>query len=230
MLNLTPTPVTALAVLTAWALNAGVCLADFTTKSETIAPPEQVSPAVKAVLGESCHQVLKDGKPLFEFWLSREIPLKEAPATVEAGLDTMATAALIGVVRIHKELRDYRDDELYKGVFTMRFGKIPADGNHLGATEYPYFAVLIPAKEDTELDGIKTYKKMTRASSKDTASEHPIIMSLRPIKKRPITIPTLTTPVDEHHCLVVSAKGRPLGADKDAELVFEVVVEGFGEI
>ena len=202
--------------------------ADLTTKAEKKAPPAAVSKAVQATLGETCYQVVEKGKPLFEFWLSQKIPLKEAPASVEAGLDALATASLIGVVRIHRELRDYRDDELSQGIFTMRFGKIPADGNHLGASEYPYFAVLISVAKDREIDGIKTYKKLTRSSAKETASEHPMIVSLRPIEKKPPKIPTLTQPIDEHKCIVVPAKGKT--GDEEAELIFEIVVEGLGEI
>ena len=206
------------------------CHAELTAKAEKKEPPIEVSEAVKATLGEPCYQIIDEGQPLFEFWLSKSLPLKENPSSIENGLDAPAMASLIGVVHIHKKLRDYRDDELQQGIFTMRFGKIPADGNHLGASEYPYFAVLIPAEKDQAIDAINSYKKMTRASSKETASEHPMIMSLRPIKKKPSQIPALTEPVEEHKCLVVSAKGKVDGSDKETELIFEIVVEGFGEI
>ena len=141
------------------------CHAELTAKAEKKEPPIEVSEAVKATLGEPCYQIIDEGQPLFEFWLSKSLPLKENPSSIENGLDAPAMASLIGVVHIHKKLRDYRDDELQQGIFTMRFGKIPADGNHLGASEYPYFAVLIPAEKDQAIDAINSYKKMTRASS-----------------------------------------------------------------
>lgn len=206
------------------------CQAAFTAKSEKKSPPDEVSEAIAATLGETCYQVLEDGEPLFDFWLNKTIALKDAPASIEAGLDAPKVASLIGVVRVHDQRRDYRDDELLKGVFTMRFSKIPADGNHLGASAYPYFAVLIPVAKDQEIDGIDTYKAMTRASSRDTASQHPMIMSLRPVKEKPAEIPAITEPVPEHHCIVVSTEGKTADADEASEIIFEIVVEGVGEI
>ena len=203
--------------------------AEIAAKTEKKAPPSEASEAIRKLLGDTCYQVMDGDKALFEFWFAASLPLKEKPASPDKDLDSLNTASLLGVVRISKELRDYRDDDLSKGVHTMRFGKIPADGNHLGATEYPYFAVLIPAAEDKEPATIKTFKQLTRASAKKTASEHPMIMSLRPVKEKPAAIPALTKPASEHQAIVVSAPAKTEAGD-EAELIFEVVIEGHGKL
>jgi hypothetical protein len=203
--------------------------AEVVAKTEKKAPPEVVSDAIKKVLGDTCHQLVEGDKPLIEFWFCAPVPLKEKPESIEKGLDSLNMASLLGVVRIHKDLRDYRDDDLSKGVHTIRYGKIPSDGNHLGTSEYPYFAVLIPAADDTEIDGIKSFKSLTKASAKNTASEHPVIMSLRPVKKKPSEVPSLAESAAEHKGIVVSISGKPAGRE-EVELVFEVVFEGVGEL
>ena len=70
---------------------------------------------------------------------------------------------MLGAVSVGNGLRDYKDNEIAAGVYTMRFGLQPQDGDHLGSAEYPYFVVLIPAKNDTQLDGLTTFKAMAKA-------------------------------------------------------------------
>jgi hypothetical protein len=206
------------------------CQAEVAARSETKPPPEEVSDAVKSTLGKQCHQVVKDGELVLEFWPRENLPVTGKPASIDKALDTLATASLFGVVRLHRELRDYRDDKLAKGVYTMRFGKILADGNHLGASEFPYFAVLIPAAKDKAVDGINTFKSMTQASAKETSSEHPMVISLRPVKEKPPNIPAVTEPAPDHKSLVVVMTGKPEGADQPSELLLAIVFEGTGKI
>ena len=150
------------------------------------------------------------------------------PTKPEKALDALATATLLGVVRVHKSGRDYRDDDLCRGVFTMRYGKIPGDGNHLGATDYPYFAVLIPAAKDLRLDTYKTFKSMTKASLKETAAEHPMILSLRPAKKAGGK-PTIIEPAPEHKSILLAASGKLKDAKAPVAIPLQIVFAGFGE-
>ena len=111
--------------------------ADFTVKVTTTPVPKDVSADVKKTLGKNCIQLSTGGKPWLEFWMRAPLPLKAKPANPEKALDALATSTLIGVVRVHKSGRDYRDDDLYMGVFTNRYVKNPVDGNQLGATDNP---------------------------------------------------------------------------------------------
>jgi hypothetical protein len=215
---------TTLATLFVLQLNA----AEFSIKVTPTPVPKDVSATVKKTLGKDCIQLSMGGKPWLEFWLRAPLPLKAKPAKPEKALDALATATLMGVVRVHKSGRDYRDDDLYQGVFTMRYGKIPGDGNHLGATDFPYFAVLIPAKKDPKLDTYKTFKTMTKASLKDTASEHPMIFSLRPAKKAAAK-PTIIEPAPEHKSILLAAVGALKDAKAPITIPLQIVFEGFGE-
>ena len=127
---------------------------------------------------------------------------------------------------IPKALRDYRDDELAAGVYTMRLVVQPQDGNHLGSAEFLWFAALVPAKLDTKPDGIADYKTLVKASSKETATDHPVILSLRPPSSTDGDAPKLCEPAAEHKSVRVKVPAR-LGDEKTA-LVFEVVYEGKG--
>ncbi|MDP6084395.1 MAG: hypothetical protein QF749_01875 [Verrucomicrobiota bacterium] len=214
------------------ALAIGVCplrAGELALKVGQKAPPEEISQEVAKALGKRCIQLLDRDQPVFEFWFRAPVPLKKKPATAGKGLEAVAMATLIGVVRIHKLLTDYRDDELYEGVFTMRYGSIPSDGDHLDASEYPYFAVLIPAKKDRTLAGIKTYKAMTKASLKETDSEHPMILSLRPVRKPAVKIPAFLVPAPNHKSVLLKTTGQVAGTKQTTDILLQVVYEGEGE-
>jgi len=215
-----------IALLTLFVLQLNA--AEFSVKVTATPAPNDVSADVKKTLSKNCITLSIGEKPWLEFWLRKPLPLKAKPAKPEKALDALATATLMGVVRVHKSGRDYRDDDLYKGVFTMRYGKIPGDGNHLGATDFPYFAVLIPATKDPKLDTYKSFKTMTKASLKDTAAEHPMILSLRPARKAGGK-PTIIEPAPEHKSILLTAIGAMKGSKTAIPFPLQVVFEGFGE-
>jgi hypothetical protein len=190
------------------------------------APPAQLDPAIRANLQSKAVQLLNGDKPVYEFWWCSEVPLQAKPASLLKALDSLGQAELIGAVQVHGDQRDYRDDELRAGVYTMRFAFQPQDGNHLGTSEFSYFAVLTPAKLDTKPDGIANYKALVKASSKETATEHPLILSLRPASSDVGELPKLNEPAPEHKSVRVKV-GAKVGGEK-TNLVFEVVYEGKG--
>lgn len=190
------------------------------------APPAQLDAAIRANLQNKALQLLNGDKPVYEFWWCSEVPLQAKPASLPKALDSLKQAELIGAVQVHAAQRDYRDDELRAGVYTMRFALQPQDGNHLGTSEFSWFAVLTPAKLDTKPDGIATYKALVKASSKETATEHPLILSLRPASSDASELPRLNEPAPEHKSVRVKVPART--ADEKTSLVFEIVYEGKG--
>jgi hypothetical protein len=197
-----------------------------TLKVADKAPPAQLDAAIRANLQNKAVQLLNGDKPVYEFWFGSELPLQSKPAPLAKALDALKQAELIGAVQVHADQRDYRDDELRAGVYTMRFALQPQDGNHLGTAEYSYFAVLTPAKLDTKPDGITTYKALVKASSKETATEHPLILSLRPASSDAGELPKLNEPAPEHKSVRVKVPAK--AGEEKMGLAFEIVYEGKG--
>ena len=189
-------------------------------------PPKELDPSITAKLQKSAVQLLDGDKPAYEFWFAAELPLTAKPASSAKALDAVKQATLLGAVSIPKALRDYRDDELAAGVYTMRLALQPQDGNHLGTSEFAWFAVLVPAKIDTKPDGITDYKPLVKASSRETATDHPVILSLRPPSSPDGDTPKLCEPAAEHKSVRVKVPAK-FGAEKTT-LIFEVVYEGKG--
>lgn len=200
--------------------------ADMTLKVVDKNPPVQLDASIRAVVQNKAIPIGIGDKPAYEFWLCSEIPLASKPASTAKGLDALKQATLLGVVQIPSSMRDYRDDELPAGVYTMRFTLQPQDGNHLGTSEFAYFAALTPAKLDTKPDGIADYKALVKVSSKETSTDHPLILSLRPVSSDAGELPLLNVPAAEHKSVRVKIPAK-FGEEKTS-LVFEIVYEGKG--
>jgi hypothetical protein len=200
--------------------------ADVTVKVADKAPPKEIGASITKVLQPKAIQVLQGDKPIYEFWFRNEVPLKSQPESPSKGLDVLEETTFLGVAVAPEARRDYRDDEIEPGTYTMRYGLQPQDGDHLGTSEYLFFVVLIPAKADTELDGIKKYRPMVKASGKATATGHPVVLSLRPPSPENGPVPAITDPAPGRKAVRVKLPAKAAGSDQATSLVFELVVEG----
>ena len=198
--------------------------ANLSVKTADKEPPKEISEAIRQTLQSKAVQVLDGDKPAFEFWFAREIPLKSKPASLAAALDSIEMAGLLGAVSVSTPTRDYRDDELPAGVYTMRFALQPQDGDHSGSTDYTYFAVLVPAKLDAAPDALTTYKAVVKASAKGGSTEHPHVMSLRPATSEAGDQPQIKEPKPEHKSILLKLPAKAGGAK--TSLTFEFVCDG----
>ena len=189
--------------------------------------PQEVSGALRQTLQSKVVQVVESGKLIYEFWWRKEIPLKSKADT--KALSSIAETTLLGIVSVGNGQRDYKDNEIRAGTYTARFGPQPQDGDHLGTAEFPYFAVLIPVKSDSEVNGITTYKTMVKASGKETPTGHPIVLSLRPVSSGDAESPKLTEPAPDQKCLRIKVPAKAPDTDQPASVVFELVYKGKGK-
>ena len=203
---------------------AAVSAADLTLTVTEKEPPKEIDASIRALLQSQAVQVMEGAKPAYELWLVKELPLTTNPASTAKALDAVKQAALLGAVNVPSDRRDYRDDELRAGVYTMRLALQPQDGNHLGTAEFLYFGVLVSPKHDSKPDGIADYKTLVKASAKETSADHPVILSLRPVSSTEGDLPKLTEPAPEHKSVRVKVPAKT-GEEKTI-VVFEIVCEG----
>jgi hypothetical protein len=213
-------------VLTLWfRLEALIQGAELTLKVIDKEPPKEFDTSIRAALQSKAVQLLDGEKPLYEFWFVSELPLQSKPASLNKALDSIKQTTLLGGVWLGASLRDYRDDEMSAGLYTVRFGLQPQDGDHLGTAEYRYFALLVPARIDTSLGGIDKYNALTKASSKEASNGHPLVLSLRPASSTQGSLPALGKPSADHRTVRVSLPGKVAGGEK-VDLIFDLVYQG----
>lgn len=204
--------------------------ADLTAKLTDKEPPKEVGDSIKKVLQSKAVQLLDGEKPAFEFWFRTEIPLKSKAESPAKALQAIGETTLCGVVSVQKDARDYKDNEIAQGLYTARFANQPQDGDHLGTAEFTYFLVLIPVKEDTQINGISAYKPMVKASGKATPSGHPIVLSLRPAASANGEFPRLNEPAPDHKSVTLKLPAKAPDSDQPTTVIFDLVFQGKGKV
>ena len=76
---------------------------------------------------------------------------------------------LIGALRVSgkTEFTDFRGQPVKAGVYTLRYGQQPQDGNHIGTSELSDFLLAIPATTDTDLKPTRPSKNCTKPAQID---------------------------------------------------------------
>jgi hypothetical protein len=144
------------------------------------APPASVAAAVKGVLETQGYRVLDDqGKPFADIWLRKGIPASGKPAGPNGNIQfpVLKEGELLGVLRYAVEGHDYRDQSIPKGVYTLRYGLQPVNGDHLGVSPFRDYALLIPAAKDTSL-AVLAQKKLQEESAESAGASHPAVLML----------------------------------------------------
>jgi hypothetical protein len=193
-------------------------------------PPQEVAEAIRAVLDNKVLRLAEGDKPFFEFWFRKELPLADKPAGGTLGLTTMQEGTVLGVVRVSEERYDFRNEEIRKGVYVMRLGIQPEDGNHLGVAPTRTFALLIPAKQDTTLEPVP-HKELMKAAAKINAAKHPSNLNLQPVETVEGDLPQLAERNDgQHKVVLIRLLGRVGKGSETTTLTFALVYDGTGQV
>jgi hypothetical protein len=137
---------------------------------------------------------------------------------------------VLGVLKVSSERYDFRDEEIPIGVYILRFGIQPEDGNHLGVAPTRTFALLIPAKDDTQLDPV-AHEELMKAAAVINAASHPSSLNLQPMEQADGAFPRLEERNDgQHKVLLLEFPARLSTSSEVTKLNVALVYEGTGQI
>jgi hypothetical protein len=119
-----------------------------------------------------------DGKVWCEIWWVKSV--SQGPKTTEADVTwtTTPSGTLIGAIRWHGGAYDRRGQNLKAGVYTLRFGMFPINGDHQGVAPQRDFLVLAPAALDQNAETVAKFDDLMNLSRKASNSQHPAVMSM----------------------------------------------------
>jgi hypothetical protein len=197
---------------------------DYKAAAGTAAPPQELSAAVKADLEPGSIDVTGPSGPLCEIWLRKDIP---AAAQANAGLGVtfgqLIDGSLIGAIHFDGPVKDFRNQSIKPGTYTLRYGLQPVDGNHQGVSDYRDFLLLGPAALDTSTDNLAD-KDMYNMSRKASGAGHPSVWSLVPADSAPKSLPGISHDTSEDFWIVYFK--APVGA---SPVTLGLVVVGHAE-
>jgi hypothetical protein len=209
-------------------LAAAVAAADdakLTVKVEDAAPPKELSDAVRAVLdGKAMHVFDDKGKLLCTVWARKALETKATADQAKAGLkySHLEETTVVGAVRFPDTFTDYRKQKIKPGVYTLRLGIQPEDGDHMGTAPYNDFCLLAPASADSKPDTMEA-KELHQLSAKAGPRKHPGIMLLFP-NKTPAEKPVVEAKPKDH--FVLSFRVPATAGGEKGYLGFSLVVVG----
>src|SRR6202451_678108 len=156
--------------------------ADEKTLTTIAMPPGGISSSIAARINSQGYRVAGGGGTGCEVWLSKDLPVKPKFKPSLNVKYPFASGELVGVIRVADkgEYNDFRGQPVKPGVYTLRYGQQPQDGNHIGTSELADFLVAIPAAADTDPKPIASLEELHKASAKTVGGNHPAIFSLLP--------------------------------------------------
>jgi hypothetical protein len=189
------------------------------------APPKELAEPIRKLLDNRCIQ-LHDGRgnTVVEVWLRKEVPVKATDAQIKNGLTyrEVASSTVLGALRVVKDTVDYKKQKVPAGVYTLRLGIQPADGDHMGTAPYNEFCLLCPAADDKKPDLLMV--KPLRELSARTTDNHPAVLLLFPGDKDAAAEPKLLSKPGGHQVLFVRLAGK--AGDRKATLALGLNLVG----
>ncbi len=146
------------------------------SKGSEAAPPE-LTAAIAAALAPGSVTV-KSGDVQLDLWWVKAVALAKAPDASPAWGD-VGDGALVGAIRVSLPWSDIRGYVVRPGVYTLRYARQPANGDHLGVSPNREFLLLSPAAVDTTPDPVG-YKGAVDLSKQTVRRAHPSALSLDP--------------------------------------------------
>jgi len=182
--------------------------------------PEVISQETRGIAGQGPYTISVDGQASARFWLRANPPLSSSPSS-ELGITfgQLESGSLVGVVELVQPWADYKNNSIQPGTYTMRYGVMPADGNHMGVSPYRDFLLLIPAAEDTDPNQSFNYVELITGSAQASGVPHPAVLALFPIWDE-VSEPKLTKNEMDQWTFAI----------KLGDLVLGLVIVGHGEV
>ena len=160
-----------------------------------------------------------DGTTL-DFWWSAGVPVS---GTGAPSWPSVPEGALVGAVRIGRDFRDIRGRVIKAGVYTLRYGIQPDNGDHLGVSPHRQFLLVSPAAEDKDPAPLGN-EGTVELSKGAVGGSHPAVWSIDPPAATQPVLSIHKTDLD-HQAIVVEVPaardGKPAGT-----LKFGIVLVG----
>lgn len=144
----------------------------------TGAPPSELAPAIASELQPAGQKVLDaSGKVWCEVWLRKTAPT--APPSTESDVTWKAVpiGTVIGAIRWPGPGSDRRGQIIKPGVYTLRYGNYPINGDHQGVAPQRDFLVMSPAAADQNAAAMK-FEDLMAMSKKASGTQHPAVLSM----------------------------------------------------
>jgi len=201
-------------------LGAFVAVLDAQPKVSSLAekPPADLAPAVASLLQATGVKTVAGGATL-DLWFVQTIATNgDGP-----GWSNVESGTLVGAMRVSGAFKEIRGKVVAPGVYTLRYGLQPQNGDHLGISTYRDFLVISPASIDQDpkvlgFDGAVALSKQVIGTS------HPAALSIDPPEDAPGAVLSTYKNDSGHDGVVFEVPRKPAGTIKFGLIVSGLIV------
>lgn len=184
-----------------------------------------LAPEISKLLSPVGSRVIRGKKTTYcDLWLLKSWSVKAGFQATAEVLYPFQPGQLIGVASFSRKGADFRDQDIAKGVYTLRYAQQPLDGSHIGTSPTRDFFLLVRAEDDQLAESLAE-DELTAQSAEAAESSHPCMLSIQ----RPLT-PVATTPAlrhnEEHDWWILSLAGELKAGEEQSRLRIELVIVG----
>lgn len=149
-------------------------------EADAMALPEEVPEAFKsAVRPDGLRLAAKDGSPIYDLWPCRKVkPAAVRSQELSVNFGQLEVGTFMGILRSHGAEFDYYENPIEKGVYVLRYGVQPDNGDHMGTAESRDFLLLTRFEQDQKSERVKKMEDLIEMAMAATASGHPMILFL----------------------------------------------------
>src|SRR5260370_3820834 len=151
--------------------------AGYSAEMISTAAPSEVSADIREALSDKGFRVNGPSGPLCEIWIRKVVPAKDASQQLGVVYGQIAEGTLVGVVRFPADVKDYRQQPVKAGVYTLRYALLPQNGNHLGVSPNRGFLLASPASARQQPVTL-SLEEVLSFSRKSAGTGHPSVWSL----------------------------------------------------
>jgi len=207
-------------LLAAQFLLAGLAFAQ-TYKVENAGVPAagQIPQPLQNALDSQGAKVESDqGGTLLEVWFATTVATNSSASPSSDYLyPALTDGELLGVLHFPSPGADFRGQAIKAGFYTLRYGLIPQDGNHMGVNPTRDVLVLCPAAADTDLSANLKFDDLIKLSRQAAGTPHPAFLVGAPVNGS--TFPAVAKDDQDHWNLQVKLHG----SNGDLPFAFTVV-------
>jgi hypothetical protein len=212
------------ALLLAAVLSGSASAADYKLEALKDKAPAEVAAPLAETLREGGFRLLdRKGMPLVDVWLRKDIPASSKKPPPGVKFEDLSEGSFLGVARIHQKHYDFKNKAIPPGVYTLRLGVQPMDGDHLGVSETRDFALLSPVAADKSLAPIPT-SEVVKMSCQVSGTKHPSVLWVKPMDGEAKDLPALVHQEDREY--EVLDFRLPLAGEKDKAARLGLVLVG----
>ena len=136
-------------------------------------PPADLAAGVASRLAPAAK--VTTGAATLDIWLVEKLErTADGP-----GWTSVESGTLVGAVRVSGEFKEIRGKAVKPGVYTLRYGLQPQNGDHLGISTFRDFVLLSPAALDRD-PKVLGFDGVVSLSKEVIGTAHPASLSLDP--------------------------------------------------